>query len=525
MIYRCAVAIVCIIIFISACKKNSPSSSDFFIQAHKQTVSLKGSGVSFDTIHITSNAAWSIAIEADGAWISATPSSGNGNGDIIISSASSNASSTLRTGNIEVKTTEGSGSVIITVIQFPGIQTLLTAAFGGEGFDSFNDYITTPDGGYIAVGHTTSTEGDVTGAHGNKDVWIVKFASDGTKQWHQLYGGEGNDMANSIVRTTSGNYLILGASNSMNDDVSANKGDMDAWLISMDADGNLLWEKSMGGTNEDWLFNLKTGGNGTYLMAGWTKSNDHDVTSNHGAKDAWLVKINEQGAILWEKTFGGTNEDYALDATPVSDGGTLFCGQVVSNDGDASDRPSAGHTAWLVKLNTAGNIAGKLYIGTSENDVGRVALEAANGDYLFCGTTNTDGAFDGYNGERDAFVCRVDPSGNFLWKKAYGGSLRDEPSGLIEATNGTFVFAGVTSSDDGDIQHLLGGEDAWVMNIDGGGNVLSGATFGGNLDDNIYRVKKLSNDRFAFVGHSRTLEDAYPDLDDVTTAWFEVFSF
>jgi hypothetical protein len=411
------------------------------------------------------------------------------------------------------------------VIQFPGIQTLLTAAFGGEGFDSFNDFTTTPDGGYIAVGHTTSTDGDATGAHGNKDLWVVKFASDGTKQWHRLYGGEGNDMANSIVRTPSGNYLILGATNSMGGDVSANKGDMDAWLIGMNADGNMLWEKSIGGTNEDWLFNIKLGGNGTFLMAGWTKSDDHNVSFNHGGKDAWLVKVNDQGSILWEKTFGGTGDDFALDATPVSDGGTIFCGQVVGNDGDASDRPAPGHTAWLVKLNTAGNIAGKLYIGASENDFGRVAIEAANGDYLFCGTTATDGAFDGYHADRDAFVCRVDPFGNFLWKKAYGGSMRDEPADLIEASNGTFVLAGSTLSDDGDIQNLLGGEDAWIMNLDGAGNILSGATFGGNLDDNIYRVRRLNDDRFAFAGYSQTLEDAYPDLDDVATGWFEVFSF
>ena len=120
---------------------------------------------------------------------------------------------------------------------------LLNAVFGGEGYDAFTDFTTTPDGGYMAIGHSTSTQGDGTDAIGGQDLWVVKFDSEGEKVWHKKFGGTLEDIGNTIVRTSDNNYLILGSTLSNDGDVSDNRGERDAWLIKINNDGELMWQK------------------------------------------------------------------------------------------------------------------------------------------------------------------------------------------------------------------------------------------------------------------------------------------
>ena len=516
-------AIVCIISSFLSCKKSIPPQPRF-VAVHKATVTLTGEVDSKDTIYVASNDDWVVTLESGVDWIRVDPSGGTGDGMIIITTIKKNTTTSRRTTNVELRAVNGTDSRLITVVQVQFNQVLLNAVFGGEAYDSFVDFTTTPDGGYIAVGLSTSTQGDGTGGKGGQDLWVVKFNNEGEKEWHKKFGGTNEDIANSIVRTSANNYLILGSTKSNDGDVTDNKGDRDAWLISIDGDGNLLWQKTIGGSAEEMLFNLKSAADGNYLMAGWTYSSDGDVSSNHGDADAWIVKVNEQGTIVWEETYGGTKQDMAYDATPVSDGGIIFCGRLVSMDGDASDRTTETFTAWFVKLNGAGTIAGKVYLGSSEFDFGTVAIEAANGDYIFAGETNTPGAFDNFHAERDAFLLRLDAAGNIRWKKAFGGGVRDEPADLIETDDGHFVFAGLTMSDDGDIPQNYGGEDAWVMKLNGDGDIINNLTLGGVLNDNVLRVKQINNSNFAMVGLTSSFEDDYPELVDTTHGWFQIIN-
>jgi len=517
-------AIVCILFAFSGCKKDVPPEPKF-LNIHKATSALKGEVDSKDTIYVTSNDQWVITMESGVDWLSVEPMSGNGDGMIIISTILQNNSTSLRATNVEIKMVTGSDSHLITVIQLQFNNILLNAIFGGDGNDAFVDFTTAPGGGYIAVGTSASTKGDGTGAKGGADIWIVKFNSNGEKVWHKKFGGTLEDVANTIVRTSSNNYIVLGSTLSSDGDISAHKGQRDAWLFSIDGNGDLLWERSIGGSNDEQLYNIKSSADGNYLMSGYTYSSDGDVTSNHGAADAWIVKVNPQGDIIEERTYGGSNEDVAYDAIPVSDGGYIFCGKLASIDGDAADRISGSFSAWFVKLNSAGAIGGKVYLGESDYECGTVALEAANGDYVFAGETNTPGEFDNFHGGRDAFVLRLDGSGNVAWKKAFGGSMRDEPADLIETDDGNFVFAGLTVSNDGDITQLLGGEDAWIMKLNGDGNIITNANTGGADNDNIFKIKQLGNNNFAFAGFTDSFNDTYTDLPDGKHGWFQIIQF
>jgi hypothetical protein len=514
-------AIVCVLFSFTGCKKNLPDQPKF-LAVHKPTVTLTGENGSKDTIYIASNDEWVATVDPDVDWLTVEPSGGTGDGMIVITATQQNNSTSRKTTNVEVRSVNSTTSRLITVVQLQFNIVLLNAVFGGEGFDSFTDFTTTTDGGYMAIGFSTSTQGDGIGAMGGQDLWVVKFGSEGDKIWHKKFGGTQEDIGNTIVRTSDNNYLILGSTLSNDGDVSGNKGERDAWLIKIDNDGELLWQKTIGGSREDWLYNIKSAGDGNYLMAGWTLSDDGDVSSNHGNTDAWIVKVNDQGVVIWEKTYGGTNQDVAFDATPVSDGGYIFCGQLISIDGDAADRTVETFAGWFVKINSAGEIAGKVYLGESAFDYGTVALEAANGDFVFAGETNTAGAYDNFHAGRDAFLLRLDASGNVKWKKAYGGTQRDQPADLIETDDGNFVFAGLTMSEDGDIPQLLGGEDAWVMKLNGDGNIISNTTFGGSANDNVLKIKQISNNNFAFAGVTGSFEDNYPDLSEVAHGWFQI---
>jgi hypothetical protein len=517
-------AIVCMLFILNSCRKDVPPDPKY-VTIDKATSALYGEVNSRDTIYITSNDQWVITLETGVDWLSVEPMSGTGDGMIVMSTTTQNNSISRRTTNIEIKTVNGTDSHLITVTQLQFNNILLNAIFGGDGNDRLTDFTTAPGGGYIAVGSSASTQGDGSGAKGGLDIWIVKFNSQGEKVWHKKYGGTLDDAANTIVRTSSNNYIVLGSTLSSDGDVSGHKGDRDVWLLSIDGDGNLLWEKSIGGNAEEQLYNIKSSADGNYIMAGYTYSTDGDVVSNHGDADAWIVKVNGQGDIISEKTYGGSNHDAAYDVIPVSDGGNIFCGKSASIDGDASDRSSTASSAWFVKLNSSGAIGGKVYLGASDDDCGIVALEAMNGDYVFTGETNTPGEFDNFHGSNDAFVLRLSASGNVIWKKAFGGSLRDEPADLIETDDGNFIFAGLTVSEDGDITQLLGGEDAWIMKLNGDGNIISSSTVGGAGNDNVFKIKQLTNDNFAFAGLTGSFDDAYIYLPDGMHGWFQILNF
>jgi hypothetical protein len=518
-------AIVCMPLMLVSCMKKITPPEPEFVTVDKETSILKGEIDSKDTIYITSNTQWAVTLESGVDWLSVQPTGGNGNGMIIISTTRQNNTTSRKTNNVEVKTISGTQSRLITVTQLQFNDVLLNAIFGGDGYDAFSDFTTTPGGGYIAVGTSTSTLGDGTGAKGGQDFWIVKFNSEGEKVWHKKFGGSLDDVANTIIRTGADNYLILGTTLSSDGDVSAHKGDLDAWLIDIDGNGNLLWEKSIGGSGADQLYNIKSSADGNYIMAGWTYSSDGDISFHHGDADAWIVKVNVQGDIVFEKTYGGSHQDLAYDVTPVSDGGYIFCGRLVSMDGDASDRTVEAFAGWFVKLNSAGAVAGKVYLGESGYDYGTVALEASNGDYVFAGETNTPGAFDNFHGGRDAFLLRLDAGGNLIWKKAFGGAQRDEPRDLIETDDGNFVFAGLTMSEDGDITQLLGGEDAWVMKLNGDGDIITSTNFGGASNDNILKIKQIGNNSYAFAGLTDSFDDAHDELPDGMHGWFEIINF
>ncbi len=337
-----------------------------------------------------------------------------------------------------------------------------TKTFGGTGDDLFNDIVHTFDGGYLAAGYSSSADGDVTGNHGGYDVWIVKLTATGKMEWQKNYGGSGDDYANGVIQTFYGSYAIGAVTTSNDGDVSGNHGDYDAWIVQLGPKGNLLSQHCYGGSGADDAYAITNSEEGL-LFDGGTYSNDGDVTNNHGDQDAWVVKINLSGKIIWQKTVGGSNYDepssYAI--AKATDGNIVIDGFSFSTDGDINGKDTL--VSFLTKINpSTGNIIwSKSYAKPGERG-GFGIFATRDGGVVEVGAVGVIGVPSTF----DALVSKFDADGNEEWYKVLGGS--DYDAGITngyESLDGSLHILCSTSSTDGDIKKSDGGVDTWLIKL------------------------------------------------------------
>ena len=220
---------------------------------------------------------------------------------------------------------------------------------GGTFWDYFFDIEQTSDGGYILGGRVSSNDGDITSNQGGFDSWIVKLSPVGVIEWQKTFGGSANDYLFDIQETLDGGYITAGFTNSSDGDVSVNQGNGDCWIVKFSATGVIEWEKTFGGTNHDEANKVYQTNDGNYIVIGYTNSSDGDITFNHGSYDFWVVKLNTIGNILWQKTLGGTEDDYGYRIQQSSDGGYITLGYTNSINGDVTQNNGL-NDLWIVKL-------------------------------------------------------------------------------------------------------------------------------------------------------------------------------
>ena len=206
--------------------------------------------------------------------------------------------------------------------------------FGGTFTDASYDAIQTEDNGYILVGSSDSADVDIKDSKGAYDFWVVKISETGTLLWEKSFGGSQTDEARSITRSNDGNYIIVGDTRSSDLDVSINSGGADLWAIKISPIGELIWEKTFGGNNFDVARSISKTQDGDFIISGSSRSIDGDLTNNNGQNDAWVIKIDGNGKLKWQKTIGGSEIDFAYDAVELNDGTVIAVGESSSRDID-----------------------------------------------------------------------------------------------------------------------------------------------------------------------------------------------
>ena len=223
-------------------------------------------------------------------------------------------------------------------------------SLGGSQYDDAFDVKQTADGGYIVAGLTKSNDGDASGHHGDYDFWVVKLDATGTPVWQNTLGGTGAEIAESIIQTSDGGYMVVGSTTSNDGDVSGNQGQEDYWVVQLDALGELVWQKTLGGTGRElYCTTVQETSPGVFVVSGASNSTDGDVSAGNGNYDVWLVQVTGSGSIVWETSFGGSSSEACNDAQMTDDGGFILAGQTYSNDGDVSGNHGA-YDYWVLKL-------------------------------------------------------------------------------------------------------------------------------------------------------------------------------
>jgi hypothetical protein len=278
---------------------------------------------------------------------------------------------------------------------------------GGSLNDNGRSIQQTADGGYILTCETLSNNGDVSGNHGDFDVWVVKLTSLGVIQWQKCLGGSDYDNGRSIQQTTDGGYILTGETLSNNGDVSGNHGDFDVWVVKLTSLGVLQWQKCLGGSSGDYADSIQQTTDGGYILTSTTDSNNGDVFGNNGLNDIWVVKLTSLGVIQWQKCLGGSSGDYGRSFQQTTEGGYILTGYTLSNNGDVSGN-HGGTDAWVVKLNSLGLIQWQKCLGGSLNDNGRSIQQTTDGGYILTGETlSNNGDVSGNHGDNDVWVVKL----------------------------------------------------------------------------------------------------------------------
>jgi hypothetical protein len=378
--------------------------------------------------------------------------------------------------------------------------------YGGSQSDD-NDYLSTtiaatPDGGYIFTGDTWSNDGNVNGNHGGQDAWVCKIDAAGNIQWQRCIGGSGLDYGQHIITTIDGGYLVGGYTESNDGDISGNHGKGDVYLAKLKSAGNIQWVKTIGGNKYDDCGKFIQNPDGTYMFIGLTYSNDGDVSGNHGKGDTWLVKLDVNGNILWQKCYGGSADDvggadHQTQIIRSREGGYFMITEAASDDGQVTGfHGKIGKDvgdAWFVKLDDNGNIQWQKCFGGPAWDFIENTIQLNDGSYLSTGGTHGSGGdiptINNPTGTADWWVIKVSQQGNLIWSRVYGGSGAEAIHGKpFELANGDLIFPSGTRSNDHDcigIHGLADLPDLWIVKADALGNILSYNVWGGAGYDNL----------------------------------------
>jgi hypothetical protein len=386
--------------------------------------------------------------------------------------------------------------------QAPGIEW--QKCLGGSALDEANSIFQTQDGGYIMAGNSNSNDGDVSGNHGFDDYWIVKLDALGNINWQKSLGGSGYDRATSIIQTQDGDYIVAGYTHSNDGDVSGNNGIADSWIVKLDSLGNIIWQKSLGGSNWDATSSIIQTQDGGYIFAGASGSIDGDVSGNHGGRDYWIVKLDALGGISWQKSLGGSGNDDALSIIQTQDGGYIVAGVSPSNDGDVSGN-NGDEDYWIVKLDALGDITWQKSLGGSSSDYANSITQTQDGGYIVAGGSHSnDGNVIGNHGLFDYWIVKLDTLGNISWKKSLGGNADDLAHSITQAQDGGYIVAGTAISNDGDVIGSHGNYDYWIVKLDDLGNTSWQKSLGGTEWDECRSITQTQDMGYIVVGTTQS---------------------
>jgi len=316
-----------------------------------------------------------------------------------------------------------------------------------------------------------------------KDVYILKLNSKGEVQWQKTFGGEGSDEANSIQQTTDGGYIVAGWTESFG------FGGQDVYILELNSNGELEWQKTFGGKYDDGAESIQHTADGGYIIAGWTKS------FGSGLENVYILKLNSKGQLEWQKTFGRGDSDEANSIQQTTDGGYIVAGWTKSSDSGEGD-------VYILKLNSKGEVEWqKTFGGKYDDDVANLIQQTTGGGYVVAGWTKSFGS-----GWKDVCILKLNSKGEKEWQKMFGGEYDDEANSIQQTTDGGYIVAGWTKS------FGSGEEDVYILKLNSKGEIEWQKTFGGKNDDRASSIQQTTDGGYIVAGVTGSFGSAEQDV-------------
>ena len=420
-------------------------------------------------------------------------------GFIIAGSTSSN-----RTGNL---TQANNGDLDYWICKMDGNNNLLWQKnYGGAGLDLLQSVKATADGGYILAGISSSNiSGDKLDiCQGATDYWIIKIDASGGQQWQTTVGGVGIEKLNQITQTTDGGYIIAGSSGSKKSPVGQDniipltqktescRGGLDFWIVKLKSNGDVDWQKTIGGRFADELKVVQPLPNNEYLLGGYSNSpiSGEKTNENIGIGDYWIVKINNTGEIIWQQTLGGSSDDVLVSLITTQDGGFIIGGNSGATPSNTSNRKAItgnksksntkGTDFWVIKLDGQGTTDWQETYNFGNHDALTSITEDTNGNVLIGGYAQSEASsasasnrgiagktiLTDKEGINDYIALKIDNKGKQLWTQAVGSRGDEVLKKLLPTPDGGYLLAGTSNGGKSrDKKGQIGGKDYWVVKL------------------------------------------------------------
>jgi hypothetical protein len=305
----------------------------------------------------------------------------------------------------------------------------------------------------------------------HRDVWLLKLDESGNLLWEKTYGGKDNDAGNSVQQTADGGYIIIGETKSYS------QGKNDVWIIKTDDQGEKMWDKTFGRENFDKGVMVRETSDNGYVIVGWGDQ------SGGAEGKALILKLDMNGNLIWESLFGDVGHNYADDILETEDHNYMVLGSSWVPNGDT------GYDVWLMKLNDRGELIWEKKYDRSNSDHGWSLVRVKDGGFLLVG--ETDHARDD-----EIWIIKTDDDGTLLWDTAFEG----RGFSVQQTSDDGFIIAGSTMK-----SFFSDFSNALLMKIDSGGNLEWRKVFRGLKPDFFFSVKECTDDGFIVTGYTTQL--------------------
>ena len=301
-----------------------------------------------------------------------------------------------------------------------------------------------------------------------------------TASWAKAYGGSGRDVVHSIQQTSDGGFILAGET------FSFGAGNADEWVVKLEANGTIQWQRAYGGNGYDMAHSIQQTSDGGYIVAG-------ESSSFGSSTEVWVLKLDGNGGITWQNLYGGSGDDVAYSIQQTSDGGYIVAGETTSYGAVSVD-------ALVFKLKSDGTIDWWNSYGGANDDRARSIQQTSDGGFIVAGETNSFGA-----GDLDIWVLKLNASGAVTWQKTYAATLDDAAYSVQQTSDGGYIIAGGATVPGTFLN------DVFLLKLDTSGTVVWQHSYGGANDDVAFSVQQTSDGGYIVAGKTSSFGNVFGD--------------